>query len=394
MRALILLYWRDCCNEAAATAKSMSARRQLKYSMKIGLWILLASTVLFSACARRMLPPRPYLAFIADHGANGVAVFNLARFDITKQIPLGFSPTRLAARPHSSEIYVTSDAGQIAVIRFPGLAVERSARFGAGPVQALFTPDGGTAFIFEMRSGILVKVDCRSGAMLGQFRLPAPVSTITLTPDGKMALAGGGGKLFLINAETGEALKSIETGPGESSIVALPGGQKAFVALSGNDEVAAIDLASRQMLSRIEVGSPPSLLALKPDGGEVFAFSAADSTLTILDAFHDSVEQSMTAGAGPAAAVFTRDSRLLFIANAGSGSVTEMDVATRAVKALVHSGSRPSSLALTPDGRFLAVTDPVDQSISVIRTATGDLITTKPAGQDPLEVVIPGWQEK
>lgn len=372
----------------------MSARRQFKYSMKIGLWILLASAFLLSACARRMSPPRPYLAFIADHQGQSVAAINLARFGITQMIPLRFAPSRLVPRPRSAQLYVTSDSGDVAVIQFPGLTVERSARFGAGPVQALFTPDGATALIFEMRSGIVAKVDCRSGAMLGQFHAPAPASTIALTPDGKMALAEGGGKLYLIDTETGKTLSSIETGPGEGSIVVLPGGHKAFVAASGSDEVAAVDLSLRQLLSRIEVGSPPSLLARKPDGGEVFAFSAADSTLTILDAFHDSVEQSMTSGAGPAAAVFTGDSRLLFIANAGSGSVTEMDVATRGVKSLIHTGSRPSALALTPDGRFLAVTDPVDQSVSVIRTATGDLITTKPAGQDPVDVVIPGWEEK
>lgn len=61
------------------------------------------------------------------------------------------------------------------------------------------------------------------------------------------------------------------------------------------------------------------------------------------------------------------------------------------MKSLIHTGMKPVSLALTPDERFLAVTDTANQSISVVRTATGDLITSKPAGQDPVDVIIPGW---
>ncbi|MGH9401170.1 MAG: YncE family protein, partial [Terriglobia bacterium] len=401
------LYWaqqptvRKTLTVATSLLPLMSARRQFEFSMQNGprytraLALLLgpALVLLFSACARRMAPPKPYLALIADHGAQSAAVFDLAQFDIVKMIPLGFAPARLRLRPLSQDVYVTSETGRIAVIRFPQLAVIRNLQFGRGPNDVVFLPEGREAFILERGRRSVFKIDCDSGRTVDTFKLPSPAAAIALTPDGKTLLAEdpAAGKLLFLDSKNGKVLGSAATGGGATPLVILPDGQKAFVAVSGSNEVVAVALADHQVLSRIEVGSPPSFLALKPDGGEIFALSAADSTLTILDAFHDSVEQSMTAGAQPVAAVFSRDSALLYIANAGDGTVTQLDVATRGVKSLVHVGMRLSALALTPDERFLAVTDAGGESVSVVRTATGDLITTKPAGQDPVDVIIPGW---
>ncbi|MGH9397890.1 MAG: YncE family protein, partial [Terriglobia bacterium] len=58
---------------------------------------------------------------------------------------------------------------------------------------------------------------------------------------------------------------------------------------------------------------------------------------------------------------------------------------------LTHVGIKPQALALTPDERFLAVVDSGGGRLSLMRAATGDLITSIPVGADPVDVVIPGW---
>ncbi|MGH9452313.1 MAG: YncE family protein [Terriglobia bacterium] len=347
---------------------------------------------LAAACHRRMAPPKPYLALVANRAGKSVAVVNLSHFDVTRVIPLGFAPAKIAQRPAHPEVFVTSLTGQVAVIHFPELTLAGSFQTGRGPNQLVFTRGGGAAYVLGGGGRTIFKIDCGSLRALAAFHLASPLSSIALDSHRNTLLGkdSAEGTLVFIDAKNGKIKGSVETGKGVGSIVVTADGGKAFVAAAGADEVTAVDLAREQILSRIDVGSRPSLLVLKPDGGELFALSGPDSTMTILNVSYDSVEESHPSGADPVAAVFTRDSRWLYIANAGDGAVTRFDVQNRR-DFPVHVGITPQALALTPDERFLAVADSAAGRLTVIRAATGDLMTSIPVGANPVDVVIPGW---
>lgn len=353
--------------------------------------IFLPLIIFASGCRRRMAPPQPYLALVVNQKGQSIAVANLARFSLDRIISLGFQPQKIVVRPHSSEAFVTSSDGHVAVIRFPRLSIAATLQIGGGPNQWVFEPDGVSAYALGAAGRMIFKIDCKTLRVSEKFNTPLPLSSITFDPERRLIIGeSAGGKLLLISAGSGKVTGSAEIPADAGSVVIARDGGKAFVAAESEHEILAVDLASGQILSRIDVGSRPSLLALKPDGGELFAFSGPDSTITILNASDDSVEESHPSGAGPAAAIFSRDSRWLYIANAGGGSVTRFDVENRR-EFSTHVGIRPEALALTPDERFLAVVDSASDRLCVVRAATGDLIASIPVGADPVDIVIPGW---
>jgi YVTN family beta-propeller protein len=340
-----------------------------------------------------MPPPRPYLAFVAASKGRSVAVVDLGELRLLRFIPLDFSPDRLTLRPHSDELYVTSAAGDIAVVRYPGLRVLATLHTGAGPSSLCFSPDGRRAYaVGPGRRQILVLVG-DPPRVFHRYLLKGFASRLAIAADGKTLLVEDARrrKLLFENTENGDPLGSVPLGSDQGEMVIPPGSGKVFIADAKMQAIAAADIRTRQVLSEIEIGSEPDFLVAKPDGGEVIAVSAKSSTLTILDASSDSVEQSLPSGSEPAAAVFSLDSRRLYVANWGDGTVMMIDVDNRAVLASIHVGIQPVALALTPDQRFLAVADAGAASLAIMRARIPMLITTIPVGGDPVDVVVPAW---
>lgn len=378
---------------------------------------------LLASCHKWSQPPKPYLAFVANGQSNSVAVVDLARFHLEKNIPVSPGPEQLTLRPGAHEIYVTGDSGEVDVIEYPALRVVRTFKPGGpgGPGAAAgtlaFSADGRRGYVLEKirglalsgsdtrerAGGVLDVIDCAAGDRVSSLRVPEHPLSLALTPDGKTLIAAdpSSGNIHFISAIDGKYLGSLYVGKGAGPLAVLPDSSKVFVADTGEDKVSSVDIASRQLLSNIEIGMRPRGLLVKPDGGELFVLSGDSATLVILDAFHDNVEQNLTTGREPIAAVIRRDQSALYIANAGDGSVSAFSVDDRMPLASVHLGTAPRALALTPDERFLVVADSSESSLAVLKAdpkslsdSRSALITTIPVGEGPTDVKVPDYLAK
>lgn len=396
----------------------------------------------FAACHTRPAPPRSYLAFVANHDSNSVAVVDLGTFRVIASIPVARGPEQVAVRPGSQEVWALSDSGMLSVIQYPELRVTKTVRLGGSTRDLLFSPDGRSYFVLVTdRAGKsrIIFGDGATGQRLpggsccmaqhtpgttrtpgrasrlrgnhkeyGGSRNPYRFTSLALSPDSKTLVAAdtASDRLVFIGAESRQVLGTVEVGKAPGPMVILPDGSKVFVADTGENKISAVDLTSRQLLSNIELSSKPSFLALKPDGGELFVSSAEASLVTIVDAFHDDVETSSPAGSRPVAAVFRKDSSVMYTANAGDGSVTAYDIQNRELLNSTHAGIQPEALALTPDQRFLIVADVASSSIAVLRADPEEkdrkgnpylapnrsaLVTTVPVGARPISIVIPNF---
>ncbi|HTV54200.1 MAG TPA: hypothetical protein VMI06_04720, partial [Terriglobia bacterium] len=316
-----------------------------------------------------MLPPKSYVAFIATRRAQCVAVVDLGNFKLLETIPLGFAPQRISVRPHNHELLITSEAGDIGVIRYPDQKVITTLETGSRDTRLCFSRDGRRGYAVGADQHEIIVLAGDPPHVTQRYRFKETISRLALTPDGKTLLAEAVrlDHLLFINTNDGRILGSLPLGENAGQMVILPDGAKVFVADPGENAVYAEDIPARQTLSRIEMGYTPNLLALKPDGGEIFAISSKSSTITLLDTSSDSVEQALPVGANPVAAIFSADSSTAYIANAGDGTVTTLDVQNRGTVASTRIGVEPVALALTPDQRFLAVVDAGAGSVAIVR---------------------------
>jgi len=90
---------------------------------------------------------------------------------------------------------------------------------------------------------------------------------LKFTPDGRRVLiAGGGGgaagnNLVVMDAATRKEVKQRNLGGGAAGIVIVPDGSRAYVAVSGKDKVAVVDLKSLEVTGYVSTGKQPDGLA-------------------------------------------------------------------------------------------------------------------------------------
>jgi YVTN family beta-propeller protein len=359
------------------------------------------------AC-RRIVPLKPYTAYVLDRQSATLAAVNLANFHVTAAVPVAPEPERVLLRPGSRQLYVVSSTGKIGIAAFPPLHLITTFSIGKSAHGWVFSADGRAGYVLDPADHELVFLDCAGAtgeaaaeAILQvkfRLRLSSTPSELALSPNGKTLIAASAnpGRITFVATETHQLLGAVEVGQDPGSMVILPDNSKVFVADTGEEKISAADIPSQKLLSHIEIGVRPGVLLLKPDGGEIFALSGQASSLVILDAFHDDVEQTFPLGRGPVAGVFRRDMSVLYIANSGDGSVVAMDPQNREVLTSTPVGIEPRALALTPDERLLVVADRAASSLAVLHADPTSLsknrsvlITTVPVGAAPVDVVVP-----
>ena len=67
--------------------------------------------------------------------------------------------------------------------------------------------------------------------------------------------------MTVLDTATRKVVKGVKVGHGSSGILMQPGGERAFVACSPDDNVAVIDLHSLQVVGRIDAGPGPDGMA-------------------------------------------------------------------------------------------------------------------------------------
>jgi YVTN family beta-propeller protein len=79
------------------------------------------------------------------------------------------------------------------------------------------------------------------------------------SPDGRYALVTHGNDTFVTvwDARTGKQVKQIQVGQNSSNVGFTPDGKTAYVAVTGTNAVAVIDLGSLTVATQIQVGRQP-----------------------------------------------------------------------------------------------------------------------------------------
>jgi YVTN family beta-propeller protein len=158
-------------------------------------------------------------AFTGNIGSNTVSELDLARGEFVRMWPVPAAPEAINVLPDGSEVWVGSnDTGRVSVVDPATGSVTTAAEGLEWPYRVLFTPDGKTVLLPDLKREELRFVDRATRKELGRIAFPsgAPQGIIT-TPDGRYALES----------------------------------------LSGQGRVAIIDIAGRQVAGYVDVGPTP-----------------------------------------------------------------------------------------------------------------------------------------
>jgi DNA-binding beta-propeller fold protein YncE len=148
-------------------------------------------------------------------------------------------------------------------------------------------PGGRLVLTANHTADTLSLVDLRAGAVLTELPCGRKPVAVACSPDGKHAavsnLWSGSLSLFDLDGTTIKAAGTLSVGIQPRGLVFSRKGQL-FVALSGSDEIVAIDWASRKISRRWPAPHEPRHLVLSPDSRFLAASSSRSSQVYLWDA--------------------------------------------------------------------------------------------------------------
>jgi YVTN family beta-propeller protein len=135
---------------------------------------------------------------------------------------------------------------------------------GKGPEGFAVSPDGKELWAANSHDGTVSIIDVATRKVIHNFDLHTKFANrVHFTPDGSRVLITdlGTGDLIVVDAHSRKEFKRISLGHGAAGILIPPGGSRAFVAVSRDNYIAVVDLATLAVTGRIETGKGPDGMA-------------------------------------------------------------------------------------------------------------------------------------
>jgi YVTN family beta-propeller protein len=138
---------------------------------------------------------------------------------------------------------------------------------GRGPEGFDLSPDGKEIWTAHMGDGHVSVIDVATKKVVRTIDAGArSPNRLKFTTDGKRVLISEifGGGLVVLDTGSGSVIKRLKLGRGASGILVPPNGARAYVALTGDNAVAVINLATLTEEGRLNTGPGPDGMAWLP----------------------------------------------------------------------------------------------------------------------------------
>jgi YVTN family beta-propeller protein len=135
---------------------------------------------------------------------------------------------------------------------------------GKGPEGIDLAPDGLEVWAANSGAGTVSIIDATTKKVKETLNVGTKHSNrLKFTPNGKLALISdlGSGELVVLDAGTRKEVKRLKLGKSTEGILVVPDGSKAFVAVSGDNKVAVVDLEKLELTETFETGNDPDGMA-------------------------------------------------------------------------------------------------------------------------------------
>lgn len=226
---------------------------------------------------------------------------------------------------------------------------------------------------------------------------------------------GSANTVLMINADTGETIKSI-TGleavhglsgaPGVPYLVAgsyaetdraaiaemaqpegvstdehaahhaKPAAKPIGPADAGISILSVLDAASGEIVRRIEVPGAVHHTAVSPDGRFAVATHPSGDGISIVDLTTFTLIAFVPTGSMPNYAAFGSDPNIVYVSNTGNGTISEVDLGRGIVRRNLVSGSGPEHIIIDPDKAVLYAADADAGNVLELSLKDGSVLRT------------------
>lgn len=216
-----------------------------------------------------------------------------------------------------------------------GNGVGSSIEVGKDPSDVAFSKAGTKAFIVNRGSDSVSVVRLSTGKVVNTIEVGGRPTGISISPGGKRLLVSNNssGTVSLLNPAggskgLGSKLATIDVGASPTGTYIVDK-DKAYVALSGSNELAIVDLTAKKKSGQVAVGSSPSAVLGK--GSRAYVTNRDSGSVSIINTEDDSVIKTVKVGRRPTAAALSKGGSRLYVVNERSRSVSVINTSSKKV---------------------------------------------------------------
>jgi DNA-binding beta-propeller fold protein YncE len=310
--------------------------------------------VALASCGRKKATGFPGYALVSTSGEDSLAVVDLTRFRLVKQIDLGASPAAVVTTPGRSFV-LTPSSGSVHVID-ADLRRVRSRRLADGLSGLRLSADGKLLLAISSDPAEFIIANTRTLDVIRRQKLDAgPVSLeVASSP---YAAVSTRASIHLFQLETGRNWSAQM--PGEVGTVRFRAdGQLLLAANLGDRSLTALNVPALQVVTDLPLAMKPENLCFNADAGQLFVSGDGMDAIAIVFPYDTlEVEQTILAGRDPGVMACSADPAYLFVASHSGSDVCILGIDNRKMIGIVEVGVRPSYITVTPDSQYALVLD-------------------------------------
>ncbi len=195
--------------------------------------------------------------YFTAEGNKTVARLDPATGKVDEQYPTGQTGTHMVLFTPDGSRMITANIGSdcISILRPGGQPLH--IQTGKGPEGLDISPNGKELWVANSRGGSITVVDLGKNEATTTFDIGTQRSNrIKFSRDGKIALVSDldAGKLVVLDVPGRKVIKRIDVGRAPEGILITPDGSRAFIAVSGDNQLAVLDMKKLEVTGHLQTG--------------------------------------------------------------------------------------------------------------------------------------------
>lgn len=241
----------------------------------------LAETATGAGAHTVMVDTRKNLVYVTNRGANTLSVLDGKSNAKLADIPVGSLPHGLDL-PNNCDCAFVSNTGSndVTFVDTKTRTVRKTIAAGMEPWGVAVDSPRRQLFTANTSEGTVSRIDIRSGATLAKTITGGRPWNIKVASTGRAyATDEAGGVLHVM--ENDAVIAAVPVGPAPHGLILDEEEGIAFVAVTGADAVAIVDLETNTVTQHVTVGAGPTAISAGK-GGRVYVANQAGGTVSIL----------------------------------------------------------------------------------------------------------------
>jgi DNA-binding beta-propeller fold protein YncE len=294
---------------------------------------------------------------VVNKGESTVSVIDLTAGTILATLPTGHGPHEVAASGDGRWAAVTDYGSQqagssLTIVDLKALAVARTISLlpHLRPHGAAFLPDHRTVAVTSETSGVVLLVDAETGEIIRTLPTGQKGShMVAVTRDGQVGYTAniGSGSLSRLDLSGRDSARILPVSIQTEAIGLTPNGGQTWLGSNPTGKVYAVDIAGWKVIDSLQTSGMPYRIGFTPDGISAVVTNPMANEVRVFDAATRAHRATIPLDPGdqPLGLIFSPDNATAWVTLGGSAQVAELDLSTHTVRRHLPTGGGPDGIA-------------------------------------------------